>query len=446
MSKPNEFAVHRDWEWKYPLIAKTEGIYLYDTEGNKYIDGSGGSSVVVSIGHGVKEIPEAMRKQAEEFSFYPAHMFSNARALELSELMAKQAPLGMKNNCKTWFCCTGTDATDDALRLARQYFYEKGEKNKHIVITRWQGFHGNSLSAAGYSGHTFRRRIFNGMFADSPHIPPAFCYRCYFGDTYPKCKLKCAKALENMICQYGPENVAGFIAEPVVGAALGAVPAPKGYFKEIRRICDKYNVLFICDEVMTGWGRTGKMFGIEHYGVTPDIIACAKGMSSGYSPLAAVMAKKDIWEPLEKNKSAFRAGHTLNANAVSCASGIAVINYLIKNNLVKKCDEAGKYFLKQMQKELLPMKAIGDARGLGLMVGFELVKNKKTKESFPGKEKMGNRIQIEAFKRGLIIYACSGSVNGVEGDMILMAPPLIVTKKQIDEVIKILKETINACM
>lgn len=445
-SKPNEYAVHRDWEWNYPIIERTEGIYLYDTNGKKYIDGSGGSSVVVSLGHGIKEIPEAMFDQAQKFSFYPAHMFSNEKALDLAEMISGYAPLGMKNNCKTWFCCTGTDATDDAIRLARQHFVEKGEKGKNIVITRWQAFHGNSISAAGYSGHTFRRRIFSGMFTDSPHIPPAFCYRCYFGDTYPKCNLKCAKALESMISQYGQENVAAFIAEPIVGAALAAVPAPDGYFQEIRKICDKYNVLLIVDEVMTGWGRTGKMFGIEHWETTPDIIACAKGMSSGYSPLAAVMAKKEIWAPLEKNNSAFRAGHTLNANAVSCASGIAVINYLVKNKLTEKSKEQGEYFLKQMEQELLPMPSVGDVRGKGLMVGFEMVKDKKTKEPFAVKEKMSKKLQEEAFKRGLIIYSCSGSVDGTAGDMVLMAPPLIITKEQIDEIIKILKETINACM
>lgn len=442
-TEPNEYTVHRDWSWGYPLITRTEGIYLYDTDRRKYIDGSGGSSVVVTIGHGVKEIAEAMHKQADKFSFYPAHVFSNEQALELGKIISDNAPGEMRNNCKTWLTCTGTDATDDAVRLARQHFIEKGQPSKFIVISRWQAFHGNSISAAGYSGHSFRRKIFLPMFNDSPHIPPAFCYRCDYDSIYPKCNLKCAKALESMICQYSPENVAAFIAEPVVGASLGAVPAPEGYFKEVRKICNKYNIIFIADEVMTGWGRTGKMFAIEHWDVTPDIIACAKGMTSGYTPLAAIMAKKEIWKPLEDNESPFIAGHTLNANAVSCAGAIAVINYLIKNKLVEKCAETGKYFLKRLE-ELLDSPLIGDVRGKGLMLGFEIVKDKKTKEAFTAKQKLSKKFQDEAFKRGLIVYSCTGSVNGASGDMILIAPPLIIEKNQVDEIINILKESIKA--
>ena len=271
MTKPNVHAVHRDWDRPFPVIKRAEGIYFYDQEGRRYIDGSGGSSVVTTIGHGVTEVAQAMYKQAQAFSFYPAHAFSNEKFLELCDLVVSLAPGELKDNSRVWVTCTGTDATDDAVRLARQYWVERGKPSKYQIITRWQAFHGNTISVAGFSGITGRRRTFQPMYVDMPHIPPAFCYRCPYEQTFPACNLLCARALESMICQQGPENVAAFIAEPVVGAGLGCAPAPEGYFQRIREICDRYDVLFIADEVMTGWGRTGKLWGIEHWGVTPDI-------------------------------------------------------------------------------------------------------------------------------------------------------------------------------
>jgi len=441
----NEYTVHRSWDWEYPVMSRSEGIYLYDINNKRYINGSGGSAVV-NIGHGVKEVIDAVHEQTEKFSYYPVHLFSNKKSLKLGEMISGLAPLGMKNNCKTWFTCTGTTAIDEAIKLARQYFVESGKPTKYLTISRWQAFHGNSISAAGYSGHTYRRQLYFPMFLNSPHIPPAYCYRCPFNHDPSKCGLECASALETTICQCGPENISAFIAEPVVGAALGAVPAPAGYFEEIRRVCDKYEILLICDEVMTGWGRTGKMFGIEHWGVTPDIIASAKGISSGYAPLAAVIAKKKIWDMLEKNKSPFRAGHTLSSNAVSSTAGIAVIDYLIKNDLVNKSKEQGKYFLKKLEEEILPLPIIGDVRGKGLMLGFEIVKDKDTKETFPASLKMSKKVEREAFKRGLIIYGGTGCDNGAKGDMVLISPPFIITKSQIDEVIILLKKAIKACI
>jgi adenosylmethionine-8-amino-7-oxononanoate aminotransferase len=415
-----------------------EGIYLYDTDGKRYIDGSGGSSVVVTIGHGVKEIPEAMYRQAQKFSFAPAHLFSSAPTLELAKKVVGLLPEGMRDNSKVWFSLTGTDATDEAVRLARQHWVEKGQGSKYLIITRWQGFHGNAISTAGFHGHTWRRRVLTPLFVDHPHIPPAYCYRCPFDTKLPECALRCARELENTILQYGAENVAAFIAEPVVGAALGAVPAPDGYFQEIRRICDKYDILFIVDEVMTAWGRAGKMFGIENWGVNPDIIATAKGMTSGYTPLAAIIAHNRVWEPLIANHSPFRAGHTFSANAISSAGALAVIDYTLKHNLVENSARMGEYFLERMKEKLLPLPIIGDVRGKGLMLGFEIVQDKATKEPFPAKMKMSSKLQTEAFRRGLVIFSCTGSYHGDRGDMILLAPPLIITKEQIDEVVDIL--------
>jgi adenosylmethionine-8-amino-7-oxononanoate aminotransferase len=442
MNRPNIHAVHRDWDREFPVIEHAEGIYLYDQDGQKYIDGSGGSSVVTTIGHGVKEISQVMFDQAQKFSFYPAHAFTNEKFLELSDLVVSLAPGELKNKSRVWVTCTGTDATDDAVRLARQYWVESGKTSKYQIISRWQAFHGNTISVAGFSGITGRRSIFQPMFIDSPHIPPAFCYRCPFEQKYPQCNLLCARALETTIRQQGPDNIAAFIAEPVVGAAIGCQPAPDGYFQTIREICDRYNILFISDEVMTGWARTGKMWGIEHWEVTPDIIATAKGMTAGYTPLSAIIAKDQIWATLEKNHSPFKAGHTLNANPVSCAGAIAVINYILEHDLVENSRQRGEQALiglgALMEKHLI----IGDVRGKGLMFGFELVKDQATKQPFDPKLHVSRMFETAASKRGLVTYPCTGSIEGVLGDMVLLAPPLIISESQINDVLSIIEDSL----
>jgi adenosylmethionine-8-amino-7-oxononanoate aminotransferase len=442
MTEPNVHAVHRDWDRPFPIIDRAEGIYLYDRSGKRYIDGSGGSSVVTSIGHGVMEVTQSMVAQAEKFSFYPAHAFSNEPFLELSDLIVSLAPGDLKNNSRVWVTCTGTDATDDAVRLARQYWVEAGKSSKYLVIGRWQGFHGNTISVAGFSGISSRRRIFQPMFVESPHIPPAFCYRCPFEKTYPECGLLCARTLETTIRQVGPENVAAFIAEPVVGAALGCVPAPEGYFQIIRELCDRYDILLIADEVMTGWGRTGKLWGIDHWGITPDIVATAKGMTAGYTPLSAIIGREDLWAVLQNNHSPFKAGHTLNANAVSCAGAIAVIRYMLDHHLIENAHDRGQQAQAGMRRLMEHHPIMGDARGLGMMFGFEFVKDRATREPFNPQLKLSLAFEQVALQRGLVTYPCTGTVDGVMGDMMLMAPPLVMTAEQMDDLLSILDSSL----
>jgi adenosylmethionine-8-amino-7-oxononanoate aminotransferase len=443
MTKPNVHAVHRDWDRPFPVIQRAEGIYLYDQEGRQYIDGSGGSSVVTTIGHGVTEVAQAMYAQAQQFSFYPAHAFSNEKFLELCDLIVSLAPGELKDNSRVWVTCTGTDATDDAVRLARQYWVESGKPSKYQVISRWQAFHGNTISVAGYSGITGRRRTFQPMYVDMPHIPQAFCYRCPFEQTFPSCNLLCARALESMIRQQGPENIAAFIAEPVVGAALGCAPAPEGYFRRIREICDRYDVLFIADEVMTGWGRTGKLWGIEHWGVTPDIIATAKGMTAGYTPLSAIIAREPIWAVLEKNHSPFKAGHTLNANAVSCAGALVVIRYILEHNLVENSRQRGEQALQGLGSLMEKHPIVGDVRGKGLMFGFELVKDQESKQPFEPRQRASMTFEEAALRRGLVTYPCTGSIDGTLGDMMLLAPPLVTSEAQVNDILNIIDDTLG---
>ena len=443
MTKPNVHAVHRDWDRQFPVIKEAQGIYLFDENGNRYIDGTGGSAVVTAIGHGVMEIPQAMYEQAQKFSFYPCHTFTNQPFLDLCDLIVSLAPGDLRGNSRVWATCTGTDATDDAVRLARQYWVEAGKPSKYQVISRWQSFHGHNIAVAGFSGLTGRRKIFQPMYVDSPHIPPAFCYRCYFEKSFPECGLLCARALETAIRQQGPENVAAFIAEPVVGAALGCVPAPDGYFQTIREICDRYDVLFIDDEVMTGWGRTGMLWGIDHWGVTPDIVASAKGITAGYTPLSAIIARDAIWQTLERNHSPFKAGHTLNANAVSCAGAIAVINYSLTHDLARNAAARGEQALAGLRSLMAKHPIIGDVRGRGLMFGFELVQERAGKQPFPPSVKASARLEQVALRRGLVSYPCTGTIDGGPGDMMLFAPPLITTAAQINNILDILDESIG---
>jgi adenosylmethionine-8-amino-7-oxononanoate aminotransferase len=280
------------------------------------------------------------------------------------------------------------------------------------------------------------------MNINSPHIPPAFCYRCPYETTRDKCRLKCARALETEIRQQGAENVAAFVAEPVVGAALGAVPAPDGYFQEIRGICDKYEVLMIIDEVMTAWGRTGRWFAIEEWGVTPDIIATAKGLTGGYATLAATIAREDIWSAIAETGTPFLAGHTMDLNPVACSGALATLAYIDRNDLLANARIQGAYLLERL-RELLSYPIVGDVRGRGLMCGLELVADKATAEPFPASLNVAKKLEQAAFELGLVVFSCEGSLEGVAGDMILVAPPLVVTRHQVDEIIELLKEAIE---
>jgi adenosylmethionine-8-amino-7-oxononanoate aminotransferase len=431
--------IFRDFERNYPLISHGEGIYLYDEDGKKYIDGSSGSAAVSNIGHGVKEVVSVIEAEAKRLAYCPSHYFTNRSAVELADLLVEIAPDGLN---KVWLVSDGSEATENAVKLARQYQVEKGVSSKSMVICRWQSYHGATLGALGFGGLTSRRKKYLPLFVDSPHIPAAYCYRCYFEKEYPSCGILCARSLEKMIREVGPENVAAFIAEPVVGAALGAVPPVDEYFPIVRDICDRYDVLFIADEVMTGFGRTGEMFGMDNWKVKPDLITCAKGISGGYVPLGAVIADGRILGLMEKNKSNFISGHTYSAHHLIAAVGVEAIRFVLKNDLVRKAKENGHYFIQGM-KSLATHPIVGDVRGKGLFAGIEFVRDKRIKEPFPLKAQISAKVGAEALKRGLITYPGSGSVDGVEGDHILMAPPLTIERSEIDQVVSILDDSIT---
>jgi adenosylmethionine-8-amino-7-oxononanoate aminotransferase len=435
------YLFYRDLFAKHIKITKGEGVYIYDENGKRYLDATGGANASIPIGHGVKEIADAMTRQANNVSFVPMHLFSNEPAEELAEEIAKITPDGLKT---TWFVNSGSEAADNAVKIARQYQLEKGATGKFKVITRWQSFFGNTLGALSVGGHTFRRSKYIPLLKDMPHIPPAYCYRCWFNREYPGCDIDCATFLERVIKQEGASCVAAFMAEPIVGATTGATVPPKEYYPIVREICDTYDIAFIVDEVQTGIGRTGKWFSIEHWNVKPDIITTAKGLSGGYTPLGAVIVSDNIVGEFRKNRSNLVGGHTFSANPISCAVGLAVLKYISSHNLVQMSRESGEYLIRRMRElqEKHPM--IGDVRGLGLMIGLEFVRDRKTKRPFPPEAKIGNAVTIHAMNKGLILYPGTGTADGISGDHILLTPPYVITRDQMNELTSILDESLGA--
>ncbi len=436
MNQTENHIFPRNLQKFYPVVERGEGIYLFDRNGKKYIDGSGGAAVV-TIGHGVKEITEAMIHQAEKVSFAHSSQFTSQAAIDLAAKLVQLAPPGLS---RVYFLSGGSEAVETAIKMARQYQVERGKPGKYKVISRWTSYHGNTLGALALSGHTGRRHLYLPLLQHTPHIQPAYCYRCSFGLKPENCALECAIDLERTILYEGPESISAFIAEPIVGATAGVLVPRDGYFQKIREICDRYDILFIADEVMTGVGRTGKNFGIDHWQVVPDMVVAAKGLSSGYTPIAAVIVKEEIYRTIKEGSGAFIHGHTYSQNPLSCAIGCAVIDYLLKHNLISRAAQMGEYFLTAL-RSLHQHNIVGDIRGKGLFAGIEFVKDKNTKEPFPPQKKINTIIGQRAFEKGLINYPGGGGVDGLKGDHLLLAPPFIITHEQINQMVAILDET-----
>lgn len=409
-----------------------EGIYLYDTEGNKYIDACAGAAVS-NLGHAHPGILAAMAEQAGKVAFSHLSRWTSKPVQAVADLVAGLTP-GSLN--KLYLVSGGSEATEAALKMARGYFIERdGQSSKYRVISRWKSFHGSTIGSLSMTGDK-RRKKYTPLLLNFPHIAPAYCYRCPFGKCQDTCQVDCAHDLEQAIKMEGAEYVAAFIAEPVGGAACGAIVPHKDYFKIIRQICDHYDILLIDDEVMAGFGRTGTMFSIEDFGVVPDMICAAKGMSAGYSPLGAVIAKDEIYNTYKNGSGIFVHGHTYGGNPLSAAVALAVVQTLIKDELVENSRAVGEYLLQQLKEKLLPFSFVGDVRGKGLMLGVEIVRDKASKEAYPVTMGMAEKLTVTLVKHGVIVYPGSGNADGINGDQFLLAPPLTITKEQADELVE----------
>ncbi len=434
--------IYRDLHHTYPTLIRGGGVYLYDAAGKRYIDGSGGSAAVTSIGHGVEAVVDAIAEQARRLAYAPTHAFTTEAIEECARVIVEGfAPPGLE---KVWFVSGGSEATENAVKMALQYHRERGLATKHLVIGRWSSFHGATIAALGFGGNAGRRRPYAPLLPPAEHIAPCHPYRCWANRSCPPCDLSCADQLERTIRQVGAENVAAFIAEPVVGATLAAVPATPGYFARIREICDRHDVLFIADEVMTGFGRTGRAFALDHWGVVPDLIACAKGISGGYAPLGAVLAKPEFVGELRRRGSSFVIGHTSAGNPLSCAAGAAVLRYVLDHDLIANAAAVGAHFLSCLRDLAECHPLIGDVRGLGLLLGIEIVQDRATKEPFPPAWQVAKRLGAATLARGLVSYPGTGIFFFFSGYNVIYSPPLTITREQVDDLVTILDQSLTA--
>lgn len=433
-SHPQGNVFYRTMNHPRPMIARGEGIYLYDDSGKRYIDGSGGP-LVVNVGHGRTEIVDAMMKQAQSAAYVHAIMFTSEPLERYAAELAKVVPLP---EARFYFLSSGSEVVEGAVKLARQIQIARGEVKRNIVLGRWNSYHGMTLGALAVSGRPSLRAPYLDMFHDVPHIPTPYPYRS------SATGVEVANRLEEAILSYGAENIAGFIAEPISGASLGAAAPPDDYWPRIREICNRYGVLLIADEVLVGLGRTGKWWGLEHWNVTPDIMVASKGTASGYFPLGFIAAKGEDVEQLRRKLGDFNHGGTFSHHAVGAAAGLATLQILQRERLIDNSATMGLTLGEALHAQIGEHPNVGDIRGRGLFWGIELVKDRATREPFPAAEGVARRVWKRAFDLGLVIYYSTGCADGKDGDVIMFGPPLIINAEQIDEMVRLFREALYA--
>ncbi len=419
---------------KPPRVERGEGVFLYDSAGKRYLDGSSGA-VVANLGHGIPEIAEAMAAQARQVAFVYRTQFSSRALDELADAVCRLTPAGL-NHC--FFVNSGSEAVEIALKIARQYWLETGHPEKQWAVSRWISYHGGTLGALSLSGHPGRRRAMAPLLHLFPAVPPAYCYRCFADLTHPDCGLRCATELETAILRLGPRSVAAFFAEPIVGASGGALVPPPGYFEKVREICDRYQLLWVADEVMTGFGRTGRSFGVDHWTARPDLLVIGKGVSAGYASLAGVVASDEVYAAIRDGSGRFGAGHTLANNPLAAAVGAAVLAYLAEHDLIRNAAEMESCLGGRLAGLSRDHRCLGEVRGKGLFWGLEFVADRGTRRPFPPETGFTAALVSECFEQGLIVYPASGGADGNSGDAILIAPPLVIRPAEITELAAIL--------
>jgi len=418
----------RNLRKEYPVAVRGEGCWIFDANGRGYLDASG-QAAVVSIGHGVQEIGRAMAEQSSKIAFAHTTQFHSEAAEKLAARVLAIAPRNFRNGGRVYFTSGGSEATETAIKLARQYFLESKQPSRYRVLARRQSYHGSTLGAMSVSGNVARRAPYAPMIPEWGHVAPCFCYHCPFEKTFPECNLACADDLDAFLQANDASSVAAFVFEPVVGATLGAAPAVDGYTARIAEICRKHGILLIADEVMTGMGRTGKPFASEHWGLEPDIILTGKGIASGYAPLGAVLVAPRVVEAFEKGSAAFMHGFTYQAHPVATAAGNAVFDYLETLKLFQRVTRTGE----TLRKALAMVEShphVGQVRGLGLLQGVEFVKDKATREPFPKEAGIAEKIRQAALEKNVLLYPGQGCIDGVRGDHVLLAPPFIIKAEE----------------
>jgi len=433
---------HRAPANSYPTADHGDGAYIVDKDGKRYFDAGG--AAVSCLGHSNREVNEAIKQQVDKISFSHSGFFTNEPMEELAEFLAKRAPGRLD---KVYFVSGGSEAVEAALKLARQYFLEKGEPKRTRFISRQQSYHGNTLGALSAGGNEWRREPYAPLLMPVSLISPCYAYRGKnAGESDFEFGQRVANELEEEILRLGADEVCAFICEPVVGATLGAVTAVEGYFKRIREICDKYGVLLILDEVMCGMGRTGTLYAHEQENIQADIMVTAKGLGAGYQPIGAMLASDYIFDTIRQGSGFFQHGHTYLGHPVACAASLAVQKYVESNNLLDNVNQRGEQLQAELQKSLGQNPYVGDIRGRGLFIGLELVKDRDSKEPFDPSLKLNALIKKTAMAEGLMCYPMGGTIDGRRGDHVLLAPPFIMTEHHIDEVVTKLTKAITVSL
>ena len=407
-----------------------DGAYLVDADGKRYLDGSSGAAVSC-LGHSDREVIEAIKRQLDRLPYAHTSFFSTEPMEALADELIARAPAGM---ARVYFVSGGSEAIEAALKLARQYFVELGQSQRRYVIGRRQSYHGNTLGALAVGGNMWRRQQFQPLLVDVAHVSPCYEYRERRADeTLEGYGRRLASELETQILRLGPESVIAFVAETVVGATLGAVPPVPEYFRLVREVCDRYGVLLILDEVMCGMGRTGTLYACEQEGIVPDMVCIAKGLGAGYQPIGATLVQGRIHEAIQGGSGFFQHGHTYIGHAVACAAALAVQKAFAERALVERVRTLGPGLEARLRDRLGAHPHVGDIRGRGFFWGVEFVAERETKQTFEPSLRVNARVKSEALKRGLLCYPMGGTVDGVRGDHVLIAPPYIVSEAQLDE-------------
>ncbi len=421
-----------------PMVSRAEGISIWDQDGNHYIDGSSGA-IICNIGHGDPAILQAVNEQAQSTFFTYRTQFENKPAVDLAlKLVEHSAP----HLSRVFYVSGGSEAVESAVKLCRSYHVSRGQGSRYLFISRHPSYHGSTLGALALTSYAPLEIPYRPLLKSSPKIPAPYCYRCHYQKTYPSCDLRCARALETMIRELGPDNVAGFVAEPVGGASTGALPPPDDYFALVREICDTYGVTLILDEVMTGFGRTGTLFAYEHWNLAADIVALSKGMASGYFPLGAVICRDEIVESVLAG-GGFPHGHTYAGNPMACAVGKAVLERIVDGGLLANGAAMGALLLDGLRQLAEQYSIIGEVRGKGLLTALEFVADRTSRRPFPERLQVGQLVTATAFANGLIIYP-RRPINGLSGDHVLIAPPLIITADEVQELLRRLSVSLAA--
>ncbi|PTW50966.1 aspartate aminotransferase family protein [Rhodovulum kholense] len=426
-----------------PMVDRGEGVYLIDQSGKRYLDASGGAAVSC-LGHSDPAVIAAIKAQLDRVAFAHTGFFTSEPAERLADLLIAHAPAGIDRVC---LVSGGSEAMEAALKLARQYMLESGQPGRHRVIARRQSYHGTTLGALATGGNAGRRAPFAPLLAETTHIAPCYAYRGRAeGESDEAYGLRVADELETEIERLGPETVMAFVAEPVVGATLGAVPAVSGYFRRIREICDRHGVLLILDEVMCGMGRTGTLFACEQDGIAPDIVTIAKGLGADYQPVGAMLCTGRIHDAIAAGSGAFQHGHTYMGHPTAAAAALAVLTRLTRDGLVARARRMGERLEASLRAAFAEHSHIGDIRGRGLFRGLELVEDRASRRPFAPDLRVHARLKAAAFEAGLICYPMGGTVDGRAGDHVLLAPPFILEDSHVSEITDKLKSALTAAL